>query len=176
MTLKKETPLAATGEVSCNQLGGCLHEFLTLPKSRTQHQIASYGSGPQITMADAGTACGGVGPGMPPIRRNAGMKTAAITPQDEIRTFLGPIPPEEYERRHKLRSYRNTATAMIGATHSDTARALAWHVIDWASPNLYAPAPLEWLDLLNLLASRLLKTAQTAEDLDRLVQEASRED
>lgn len=104
------------------------------------------------------------------------MNAAAIPPLDEISTFLGAIPPEEYKRRCKLRSYRNTATAMISATHSDTARALAWHVIDWVSPNLYAPAPLEWLDLLNLLASRLLKTAQTAEELDRLIKEAWRED
>jgi hypothetical protein len=104
------------------------------------------------------------------------MTVSEMSPLDEICTFLGPIPPEEHERRRKLRSYRNTATAMIAVTHSDTARALAWHVIEWASPNLYAPAPLEWLDLLNLLASRLLKTAQTAEELGRLIQEASRED
>lgn len=64
------------------------------------------------------------------------MNAPEIIPLGEIRTFLGPIPPEEHERRHKLRSYRNTPTAMIAATHSDTARALAWHVIDWASPNL----------------------------------------
>jgi len=108
--------------------------------------------------------------------REAGMNAPETFPLDEIRIFLGPIPSDEYERRHKLRSYRNTATAMIAVTQSDTARALAWHVIDWASANLYAPAPLEWLDHLNLFASRLLKTAQTAEELDRLIQEASYED
>jgi len=176
MPQKNETPLAATGGVSCNQLGGCSRANLTLLAHGAQHLIAMYGSGPQPTMADGSTACGEVCPRSPPISRDAGMNASEMTPLDEIRTFLGPIPPEEYERRHKLRSYRNTATAMIAATHSDTARALAWQVIEWASPNLYAPAPLEWLDLLNLLASRLLKTAQTAEELGRLIQEASRED
>jgi hypothetical protein len=176
MDQKNETPLAATGGVSCNQLGGWLRENLNLSARRAQHLLASYGSASQLTMADASSACRMVCPGLAPISRDAGMNASEMISLDEIRTFLGPIPPEEYERRHKLRSYRNTATAMIGATHSDTARALAWHVIEWASPNLYAPAPLEWLDLLNLLASRLLKTAQTAEELDRLIQEASREE
>lgn len=92
---------------------------------------------------------------------------------DEIRTLLGPISDEEYERRAKLRAYRNAASAMISATHSETARVLAWQAIEWISPNLYAPAPLEFLDLLNQLVSRLLRTAITAEDLDRLLREAA---
>lgn len=104
------------------------------------------------------------------------MNAPATVPMDDITIFLGPIPPDEYERRAKLRSYRNTASAMVAATHSDTARALAWQVIDWASPNLFSPAPLEWLDRVNLLASRLLKTAITAEELDGIIQEAARND
>ena len=92
---------------------------------------------------------------------------------DEIRTFLGDIPSEEYDRRAKLRSYRNAATAMIAVTESDTARLMAWQVVEWATPNLYAAAPLEWLDRLNLLSSRLLKTAMTAEELDRILKEGS---
>jgi hypothetical protein len=92
---------------------------------------------------------------------------------DELRTLMGPISDEEYERRAKLRAFRNAASAMISATQSDTARVLAWQAIDWISPYLYAPVPLEFLDRLNQLVSRLLRTAITAEDLDRLLREAA---
>jgi hypothetical protein len=102
------------------------------------------------------------------------MSAPATAKPDEIFTFLGPIPAEEYERRAKLRSYRNAACAMIASTHCDTARLLAWLVIEWATPNLYAPAPPEWLDQLNLLAKRLMVTALQAEEMDDLLREASR--
>lgn len=92
---------------------------------------------------------------------------------DEIRTLMGPISDEEHERRAKLRSYRNAASAMISVTKSDTARVLAWQAIDWISPYLYAPAPIEFLDALIQLVSRLLRTAITAEDLDRILREAA---
>ena len=95
---------------------------------------------------------------------------------DEIRTLLGPISDEEYDRRAKLRAYRNAATAMIANTQSDTARILAWQVIEWLSPFLYAPAPVEWLDKLGHLASRLLRTAMTAEELDSILREAGNAD
>jgi len=78
---------------------------------------------------------------------------------DDIRTLMGPIADDEYERRAKLRSYRNAATAMISATQSDTARTLAWAALDWITPWLYAPAPAEFLDMLTSLVSRLLRTA-----------------
>ena len=90
---------------------------------------------------------------------------------DEIRTFMGDIPQAEYDRRVKLRSYRNAASAMIAKTESDTARFLAWQIVEWATPNLYAPAPLEWLDKLNLLARRLILTAYQAEEMQRMLQE-----
>lgn len=92
---------------------------------------------------------------------------------DDIRTLMGPISDDEYERRAKLRSFRNVATAMISTTQSDTARILAWQAIEWISPTLYAPAPIDWLDKVNHLVGRLLKTAITAEDLDRLVRESA---
>lgn len=92
---------------------------------------------------------------------------------DDILTFMGPIPDDEYARRAKLRAFRNAATAMIASTESDTARALAWTAIEWITPTLYSPAPIDWLDKVNHLVGRLLKTAITAEDLDRLLREAS---
>lgn len=95
---------------------------------------------------------------------------------DEIRTFLGELPPEEYEARAKLRSYRNAATAMIASTQCHTARLLAWQVIEWASENLYAPAPLEWLEQLNLLSKRLMLTAMQAEQMADLLKQAASHD
>lgn len=92
---------------------------------------------------------------------------------DEIRALMGSISDDEYERRAKLRSYRNAASAMISTTESDTARVLAWQAIEWISPYLYAPAPVEFLDALNQLVSRLLRTALTAEDLDRILRGAA---
>lgn len=62
---------------------------------------------------------------------------------DEIITFMGPIPSDEYAACAKLRSYRNAATGMVALTHCDTARQLAWMAIEYASPCLYAPRPLE---------------------------------
>lgn len=101
------------------------------------------------------------------------MNAPANIKLDEIRTLMGPISAEEYERRAKLRSYRNAATAMISATQSDTARTLAWAALDWITPWLYAPAPAEFLDMLTSLVSRLLRTAITAEDLERILREAA---
>lgn len=95
---------------------------------------------------------------------------ASITPAlDPIHTFLPGIGPEEYERRAKLRRYRDAATGMIALTHSATARQLAWLAIEHSTPFLFAPAPPEGLDAINLLCSRLLKTAMSAEALDDLL-------
>jgi hypothetical protein len=104
------------------------------------------------------------------------MNSPATVKPDEITTFLGPIPAEEFERRDKLRSYRNTASALVAKTESDTARYLGWEVIEWASVNLYAPAPLEWLDQLNLLAKRLLLTAMQAEQMHDMLKGAANAD
>ena len=92
---------------------------------------------------------------------------------DEIYTFMGPIPAEEYERRAQLRSYRNAASGMIASTECDAARQLAWLVVDYATPNLYAEAPAEWLDQLILLSKRLMLTAMQAEEMDLLLREVS---
>ncbi len=97
-----------------------------------------------------------------------------ITP-DEIYTFMGTIPDDEYERRVKLRGFRNAASAMVGSTESDTARHLAWTVIEYASANLYAAAPLDWLDKLNLLCKRLMLTAMQVEEMDLFCEGAARD-
>lgn len=94
---------------------------------------------------------------------------------DPLRTILGELPADEYERRAKLMAYRNAASGMIAQTQSDTARALAWMASDWISPFLFdRAAPVEFLDRVTVLVARLLKTAISAEEIDRLLQEAER--
>jgi NAD-dependent DNA ligase len=96
---------------------------------------------------------------------------------DTLATFLGPIPDEERERRAKLMAYRNAAAGMIAQTQSDTARWLAFVASDWINPFLFDRAiPVEFLDRLTMLVSRLLKTAITAEEIEALLQEAERND
>ena len=56
---KKDTPLAGTGGASCNQLGGCLHETLTLSAYRAQHLIAAHGIRPDLAAMVASIAFGG---------------------------------------------------------------------------------------------------------------------
>lgn len=93
---------------------------------------------------------------------------------DAISVFLGQVPVEERERREKLCSYRNAASAFVARTESDTARMLAWEVVNWASPFVYAPGvPLDWLDRLNQLSKRLMLTAMQAEEMDHILREAS---
>ena len=98
-----------------------------------------------------------------------------IAKPDEIYTFLGQIDPAEYERRDKLRKFRNAASAMVASTQCDTARMLAWQVIEWATPNLFSPAPIEWLDELNRLSKRLMLTAMQAEQMQDELQGGGRE-
>ena len=96
---------------------------------------------------------------------------------DPLRTILGELPAEEHERRSKLMAYRNAGSVMIAQTHSDTARSLAFLACDWIAPFLFDRAvPIEFLDRLTVLVSRLLKTAITAEEIDGLLQEAERYD
>lgn len=94
---------------------------------------------------------------------------------DPLRTILGDIPSDEHERRAKLMAYRNASQGMIAQTQSDSARALAWMASDWIAPFLFDRAvPVEFLDRITVLVSRLLKTAISAEEIDRLLQEAER--
>tara|TARA_B100000029_G_scaffold396022_1_gene393963 strand:- start:115 stop:426 length:312 start_codon:yes stop_codon:yes gene_type:complete len=101
------------------------------------------------------------------------MNAPAAFKPDEIQTFLGEIPAAEHELRCKLRSYRNAASALISRTRCDTARHLAWIVVEWVTPNLYAPAPVEWLEKLSLLAKRLMLTAMQAEQMALEIAETS---
>jgi hypothetical protein len=85
----------------------------------------------------AAQAAGAAGAECSPM--NAPVRTK---PLDDIEIFLPGCEGEEFDARAKLRSYRNAAQAMIANTGSDTARQLAWLVVEYATPNLYAPALL----------------------------------
>ncbi|MCZ8369467.1 MAG: hypothetical protein O9293_05780 [Porphyrobacter sp.] len=62
-TPKNETPLAATGGASCNQLSGCLQDTLTLSAYRAQHLIVEHGIRPDLAAMMASLAFGGQGHG-----------------------------------------------------------------------------------------------------------------
>jgi len=81
---------------------------------------------------------------------------------DEFRNLMGDLSAEELAKRLKLRAHRNVATMMLADTQSATARQLCWMVVDRVTPNLYAPAPLDWLDELILFTRRLLIVANQA--------------
>jgi hypothetical protein len=101
------------------------------------------------------------------------MNAPATFPLDDIAIILGEIPTDEYTRRAKLRRYRNAACTMIATAKSDHGRQLAWTAIEWASSNLYSPAPPEWLDKVNGLCRGLLLTAMQAEDMALEIAEAA---
>ena len=73
---------------------------------------------------------------------------------------------EEYGLRARLRGQRNAMTALITRTQSDTARALAWLVVEYASAHLYATASLDRLREIGRFCHRLSLTALQAEDVD----------
>lgn len=54
-----ETPAGSIAGVSCNQLGCCLHDPLTLSAYRAQHLIAEHGIHPDLATMMASLAFGG---------------------------------------------------------------------------------------------------------------------
>jgi hypothetical protein len=86
---------------------------------------------------------------------------------DDIRTFLPGIKALEYDLRAKLRGQRNAMTALIATTESDTARCLAWLVVEYVSATLYAPVGLARLSELRRFCHRLALTAMQAEEIDQ---------
>lgn len=85
---------------------------------------------------------------------------------DDISTFMGPIPPQEYELRSKIRSARNMASYMVTQTESGDARQLCWMVCDWASAWIYMPASTVDLESVAQFLRRLLICANQAANLE----------
>ena len=78
---------------------------------------------------------------------------------DDILTFLPGISDEEYARRDKLRSLRNTAAAIIAQSGSVDARTFAWVCSDRVTDFIYTPAPLALLDEVVKLCTRTIVVA-----------------
>ncbi len=60
---EKKKPRQGRAEVSCNQVGACLQETLTLSAYRAQHLITEHGIRPDLATMVAGLAFGGHGHG-----------------------------------------------------------------------------------------------------------------
>lgn len=90
----------------------------------------------------------------------------SIEQDGDLLTFLPGIHGEEYALRSKMKSLRNSAQAMIRRTTSDTARHLAWEVVERVTVWIYEPASLIELGDLNRLFTRLMLTAIQAENID----------
>lgn len=88
------------------------------------------------------------------------------SPLDDIRIFLPSVGDEEYTLRAKMRSYRNVASCMVHRSESNTARQLAWLVVDYATLWIYAAASEGQIKELNRFFYRLLITAMQAESID----------
>ena len=97
---------------------------------------------------------------------NAMTLIVAAEPLDDIRCFLPGIDAEEYARRAKLRSLRNTAAAMIARTECATARQLAWIASDYATELVYSPADPVVLDDVAKFCTRLMISAMHVERLE----------
>jgi len=90
----------------------------------------------------------------------------SIEPADDLATLLPGCAGEERELREKLRAQRNAMSALVATTESDTARQLAWLVVEYVTANLYAPVDLDSLRELRRFCHRLGLVAMQAEDID----------
>lgn len=96
------------------------------------------------------------------------MEAPALPPTatpDDISTFLGTIPIEEYKVRAKLRTARNAASWRVTKAESGHARTLYWMCSSAASQWIYAPADVEWLTNVAEYCRGLLAMAEQAENL-----------
>jgi aryl-alcohol dehydrogenase-like predicted oxidoreductase len=87
-------------------------------------------------------------------------------PLDDIRAFMGAIPPAEYEARRRIRTCRNAGNLKATRTASPSARTLAWLVTETATAWLYAPATVDQLNDVSAYLVALLKAADQAEELE----------
>lgn len=99
---------------------------------------------------------------------NAPSGTITAEALDDITTFMGPLPPEEYELRRKIRVCRNCATHKATLTASADARTLLWMVATTATRWIYSPASVEELTEITTFLRRLLILADQAEKVEAL--------
>jgi hypothetical protein len=88
-----------------------------------------------------------------------------VAPADDITTFMGTIPADEYEQRRRIRTARNAASYKVTQTECADARALCWMVTECATAWIYAPADVAMLTEVAQYLRRLLIVADHAEKL-----------
>lgn len=86
-------------------------------------------------------------------------------PLDDITTFMGHLPPDEYEQRQRLRACRNAASFKVTRVECSDARALCWIVNERASAWVYTPASMEALTEIVRLCHRLLTVVDHLEEI-----------
>ena len=91
---------------------------------------------------------------------------ASATQLDDITTFLGNIPADEYAARAVIRKGRNWATYKVRKAASPNARQLLWIMAETASREIYEPASVEWLEKVGKFLSRCAVLAEQAEELE----------
>lgn len=84
---------------------------------------------------------------------------------DDIYTFLGPIPAEEYEQRRRIRVCSEAAAWKLVRTESQHARDLCHMVAETALYWRYRPAPLPVLEYAVGYMRNLLALADQAEEM-----------
>lgn len=87
---------------------------------------------------------------------------------DDIRTFMGRIPPDEYELRCKIRTCRNAAAFKVTKTESRDARTFCWIVTETATQWIYSQASTDELTEIVSYLRRLLILADQAEKVEAL--------
>lgn len=91
---------------------------------------------------------------------------ASAAPLDDITTFLGNIPADEYEQRRRIRTCRNAASFKATQAKSADARTFCWMVTEIAFEWIYAPADVEAMKDIVQYLRRLLFMADQIESLE----------
>ncbi len=91
---------------------------------------------------------------------------ASATQLDDITTFLGSIPADEYAARAHIRKGRDWATYKVRLAESRDARQFLWIMAETASREIYEPASVEWLEKVGQFLSRCAHLAEQAEELE----------
>jgi len=81
------------------------------------------------------------------------MIAAGPEPLDDITTFLGTIPADEYEQRRRIRTLRNAASYKVTQAQSADARTFCWMATEIATAWIYAPADVGLLVMADQIES-----------------------
>jgi len=89
-------------------------------------------------------------------------------PLDDLTTFLGSIPGDEYDVRSRIRTCRNAAAFKVTRTDSADARQLCWMVTETATAWIYTPARVDELEKVVIYLRDMLRNAGRIEHLEAM--------